>query len=56
METITVNKILSVMSKEKFNELKLRGKLIIVKPAPNTEILYYSIPVVYRRKLNDARG
>lgn len=55
MKTIALKEVLSVMSKEKFNELKHRGKLVIAKPAPNTEIAYNSIPVGYRRKLSDVR-
>ncbi len=55
MKNVTLNELLSVMSKEKFNELKNRGQLVITKRAPNTEISYDSIPLRYRRKLNDVR-
>lgn len=55
MKNVTLNELLSVMSKEKFKELKNRGKLVIAKAAPNTEIAYNSIPIGYRRKLNDIR-
>ena len=51
MKNVTLDELLSVMSKEKFNELKNRGQLVITKRAPNTEISYDSIPLRYRRKL-----
>lgn len=55
MKTVTPDELLSVMSEETFNKLRLRGTLTVVKRAPNTEIAYSSIPVGYRRKLNDIR-
>lgn len=55
MKTIMLDELLTVMSKEQFKELKYRGKLIIAKRTPNTEIAYNSIPVEYRCKLDDAR-
>lgn len=55
METVTLNALLRVMDKKTFRELKIRGKLIIIKPAPYTEILFSSIPYRYRHKLTEVR-
>ena len=55
METITLNALLRVMDEKTFHELKHRGKLVITKPAPYTEILFSSIPCRYRHKLTEVR-
>ena len=55
METVTLNALLRVMDKKTFRELKIRGKLVITKPAPYTEILFSSIPCRYRHKLTEVR-
>lgn len=55
METVTLNALLQVMDRKTFRELKIRGKLVITKPAPYTEILLSSIPCRYRHKLTEAR-
>lgn len=55
METVTLNTLLRVMDMKMFHKLKLRGKLVITKPAPYTEILLSSIPNHHRRKLTDVR-
>lgn len=51
MKTVTVNIILGVMDRKTFQELKLRGKLVVTRPAPYTEVLLSSIPDCYRHKL-----
>lgn len=55
METVTVNTLLRVMDMETFRRLKYRGKLIITKPAPYTEVRVSSIPNRYRCKLTGVR-
>lgn len=55
METVTLNALLQVMDKKTFSKLKLRGRLVITKPAPYTEILLSSIPCRYRRQLAEVR-
>lgn len=55
METVTLNTLLQVMDMKTFHKLKNRGKLVITKPAPCTEILLSSIPSCYLRKLTDVR-
>lgn len=55
METVTLNALLRVMDEKTFHKLKLRGKLVITKPAPYTEILFSSIPCRYRHKLTEVR-
>ena len=55
METVTLNALSQVMDKETFHELKIRGKLVITKPAPYTEILLSSIPCRHRHQLTEVR-
>jgi len=55
METVTLNALLRVMNEKTFRGVKLRGKLVITKPAPYTEILFSSIPCRYRHKLTEVR-
>ena len=53
MDTITLNTLLRVMDMQTFRELKNRGKLVITKPAPYTEIQLSSIPNRHLHKLTD---
>lgn len=55
MKTVALDALSRVMGMNKCSEMKKRGKLVAVKPAPHTEVLLSSIPLLYRRKLTDAR-
>lgn len=55
METVTLSTLLRVMDMRTFRELKNRGKLVITRPAPYTEILLSSIPNRHRHKLIGVR-
>lgn len=55
MKTVSPETLLRVMDREKYEELRKRGKLAITKRAPDTEILLSSIPIRYRHKLTAAR-
>ena len=51
-KVVSMNALLNFMSIEKYLELKSRGVLILLRTAPDVEILYDSVPTRYRRRLN----
>lgn len=54
MKTISLEALLRVMDREKYEELRKRGRLVVTRHAPDTEILLSSIPIQYRHKLTAA--
>lgn len=49
---VTQETLLKVMDEKTFRKLKMRGVLIITRPAPCMTVKLDSVPNRYRRKLN----
>lgn len=52
MKSIALQDLLKVMSMKTFHELKSRGRLVLTRCAPNTEVEISSLPARFQAALS----
>ena len=53
MEKISVNELLKVMDMNTYRRLRYAGRLSMARVAPNAEVYVDSIPIRFRRRLDE---